>query len=136
MAWSKVVVALVFPISVFTCNQRDRDCEFAIARMDRIEEARGVPKRPAKLDRWMLEKCKHGKYATSDPVVHCALDADSDQAAAACIDRFTHDVLHMSKPNSAGSASGPVGINPLLDPSFKDDGDEHDENNPSERHWR
>lgn len=72
-------------------------CEQAIARLSRI----GSPP-PAEV----LEQCRRH---TSDPVIQCALDAASDQAAKSCID----DVVHRSlKPSSPGG--GGRGLNPLL----------------------
>jgi hypothetical protein len=79
-------------------------CERAFARLDRINGALA-----SKLPRSFLEECRHGRFASYDPVLRCAMDSESDATAAVCIDRIVKDVLRPS-PGSEGS-----GINPLLD---------------------
>lgn len=85
-------------------------CERAAARLQRIEAARPAPSiPPASTGRGLnplmamsaseraslvIDECRRGKYASYDPVLRCAMDAPSDDAAAACIDRIVHDVVH------------------------------------------
>jgi hypothetical protein len=94
-------------LATFGCRHRDADkCERALTRLDRISQT--MTKLSAKQRDNTLEACRHGKYAASDPVVRCAMDADSDDAAASCIDKFVRTVV---KPGTEGGS----GINPLVD---------------------
>ncbi len=45
-----------------------------------------------------LEACRRGGHAAYDPVLRCALSSDSDEAAAACIERMLADVLRGPPP--------------------------------------
>src|SRR5690242_497359 len=82
------------------------DCDRAVERLQRIEAARPRPAMPsgrglnpllelspAERANLTLEQCRHGEHAAYDPVLACARTADSDEAAAACIDRIVHDVV-------------------------------------------
>ena len=80
--------------------------------MQRIEAARPPPAihsdgkglnpllalSPAERASRELDECRHGKYASYDPVLACAMDSPSDDAAAACIARFVQDVVHEAAP--------------------------------------
>jgi hypothetical protein len=110
------VLAAICAMSLSACSSEDGACERALARLARIHAARSLPPLPARAAQLMLEECQRGKLATHDPVLHCAIDSASDEVAASCIDRFTHDVLS-PQPGSAGSRHDGQGLNPLLDPS-------------------
>jgi len=84
------------------CGRATDSCDRAIERLDRIHALTAKQKTDA------LEECRQGKYAAYDPVLRCALDAETDAAAASCIERFQKAVL---KPGAAEGA----GKNPLLD---------------------
>jgi hypothetical protein len=94
------VVALILG-----CHKPD-DCERALDRLARIHRAKGQPTPSKATTEWMLDACRTGKYAAYDPVLRCAMDSSSDEAAAECIDRGMKDVLR-------GSGDG-SGLNPLL----------------------
>ena len=99
---------------VVACGGHEPDaCERALARIARIEPMRSHPP-PAKFTRDALEQCRHGKFASYDPVLRCAMDSDSDATAEACIDAFDKRVMGPGPYPPA--PSGPQGINPLLDP--------------------
>ena len=102
------VVMLVLPTAA-GCRHHEPDaCERAIARLQRIEASRSAPppihsdgrglnpllaQSPAERANLELDECRHGTYASYDPVLRCAMDSASDDGAAACIDRFLHDVV-------------------------------------------
>lgn len=89
------------------CGESADDCGRAFARLERIDASKGNPvmKKPA-TDR-MIEVCRTGKHASYDPVLRCAIDSSTDEAAAECIDRGMKEVLK-------GSAGEGAGVNPLL----------------------
>lgn len=92
-------------LSILACRDRQPDdCERAFARLARIE-----PAVSAKLPSDAVEACRHERYATYDPVLRCAMDTETDDAAAACIEKLVKSVLRPS-PEAVGT-----GINPLLD---------------------
>src|SRR5262245_57276051 len=93
----------ILAVLALTMACRDRDpCERAIERLARLNAS---PPKGA------LDLCRHGKYAQYDPVLRCAMDADSDEAAATCIDQFVHSVVKPDAHNRTGS-----GLNPLRAP--------------------
>lgn len=85
------------------------DCERAIARLARIDRANGIELDAATSAR-LIESCRTGTHAAWDPVVRCAMDSPSDEAAAACIERGIEGVVK-TQPSEGGGGSG---INPLL----------------------
>jgi hypothetical protein len=88
------------------CHSPD-ECERGLARLARIDVARGQHSTPSSWTDGILERCR--KNAHYDPVLGCAIDASSDAQATACIDAFVKAVV---KP---GTADG-KGLNPLLQP--------------------
>jgi hypothetical protein len=89
------------------CSKPADDCQRAIDRLARIDAAKG---RAARNTQGMLETCRTGKHAAHDPVLRCAMDSATDEAAATCVDRFVDAVL---APAAKGSGGG-TGLNPLL----------------------
>ena len=89
------------------CRTPD-DCQRAIDRIERIEEANG---RSLHGTAWMVDACRTSKFAAYDPVLRCAMSSASDEAAAACIDRGLRDVVH-GPPDDGGGAKG---LNPLME---------------------
>jgi hypothetical protein len=86
------------------------DCERANARLSRIDKSRGQPMSNATADR-LTATCRTSKHASDDPVLRCAMESATDDAAAECIERGISDVV---VPSSSGSARDGSGINPLL----------------------
>ena len=86
------------------------DCDRAVARLQRIEARRAPAVAPAsgrglnplanlsagERTNLMVAECHDRKVAAYDPALACAMQAESDDAAAACIDRMLHDVVHDS----------------------------------------
>jgi hypothetical protein len=98
---------LALLVLVVACGKSPDACERAMARLDRI--AKPSPLRPtAETNREILAQCRRG---THDPVVWCALDAASDEAAASCVEAFIDRVLKPSSGSGGGS-----GLNPLFEP--------------------
>ena len=116
------------------CRHHEPDaCERAVARLQRIEAARPAPAvspasagrglnplmtmSPGERTNLMLDECRHGKYASYDPVLRCAMDGASDDAAAACIDRIVHDIVHAPAPEPAPGSTPGAGPAPRPDRS-------------------
>jgi hypothetical protein len=97
-------------LSLLGCRDTD-ECARAVARLDRIHATRSLPAMTTKQRDRALAECRRGPKTTYDPVLRCALDADTDAAASICIEQFVHDVV---TPGSAGSPQ-PRAVNPLLD---------------------
>ena len=89
-------------------------CERALDRIERIDAKKSIRPPSAASREQALDACRHEKYAAYDPVLRCAMDSDSDDAAAACIDAFVHAVVKPGAPAGSGSDVG-RGLNPLLD---------------------
>jgi hypothetical protein len=114
MSPSSKVIAIAVLICGACRNAEHDACEQAVARLARIDAAHASRRPNADHTSDVLDECRHGKYAAYDPVLRCALDADSDDAAAACIDAFVTTVL---KPGTTRGSDSPGGLNPLLEPS-------------------
>ncbi len=97
---------MLFVLSLGCQNPPD-DCQRAIDRLVRIATAKQYAAPIVRATERMTESCRTGRYAAYDPVLRCAMDSTSDQAAADCIDRGIKSVLKPS--DSPGS-----GINPLM----------------------
>lgn len=94
---------------VVGCHETSDDCARARARLDRIDASRGTPLLSGEPRREALEQCRHGRYAAYDPVLRCAMDSATDEAAAACIDAFDREM------GTARGGGAPAGINPLVE---------------------
>jgi hypothetical protein len=100
-------------LAIAACITPPDDCERAIARLERLNNAStlGFGQARSRIDdepstrQRMLESCRSPK-GQWDPVLRCAMDSPTDEATAACIER--HGVI---KP---GPRTGGSGINPLL----------------------
>jgi hypothetical protein len=88
-------------------DTRDDDCARAIARIERIHEQNRLPATSEAVRARLVESCRTHPKAKYDPVLRCAMDLPSDEAAAACIDQGMREVLKL------GSGGG-SGLNPLL----------------------
>lgn len=55
-----------------------------------------------------VDQCRHGAYAQYDPVLRCAMDSPSDEAAKSCIETGLDQVV---KPSAGVDGRG---LNPLL----------------------
>ena len=110
-----LAVALVAPLGA--CG-RDRDpCDRALDRLDRIEAAHPHRAHPSALGRKLMRDACRTDAWRSDPVVGCAIAGPTDEAAAACIDRFVHDVVEPAPGEHPGAdPHDGRGLNPLLDP--------------------
>ncbi|MEO8843484.1 MAG: hypothetical protein ABI591_03125 [Kofleriaceae bacterium] len=95
-------------VVVLGCHSPD-ECERGLARLVRIDVARGLGSTPARWTGEILERCRKDPHY--DPVLGCAIDANSDLQADACIDAFMKAVV---KPAAATDGQG---YNPLLQPS-------------------
>ena len=83
------------------------DCERAIARLERLQPSKApAPNRSAQ-----IEACRTGKISSWDPVLRCAMDSATDEAAAACIKTGIDGVLKGTAADGDGAGSG---VNPLL----------------------
>lgn len=93
------------------------DCQRAFARIARIDSAKGeAPPMGPKSTKEAIEQCRHGQYAQYDPVLRCAMDTNTDEAASSCIDEFMDAMQKDVPPPSRGAHTGePKGINPLLE---------------------
>jgi hypothetical protein len=99
-------IALVLAVA---CHQ-DSPCERAVARIERVSRH---PTSERGHD-FMIEGCRNpGPHTFQDPVLRCAMDSPTDEAAAACIDAFTKAVV---RPSVGSDSGGGKGLNPLLDP--------------------
>ena len=88
------------------------DCDRAVARLQRIEarhlvtvkpsDGRGLnpllSQSPGERTKLELDECHDAKVAAHDPALACAMTSDSDEAAAACLARMLHDVVHERPP--------------------------------------
>lgn len=101
--------ALVLAVT-FGCDKSTDACVRASARLERINKSKGYPALSKATTEQMIESCRTGKYASYDPVLRCAMDSNTDEAAADCIDRGMKDVLE----GSAGETGEGSGLNPLL----------------------
>lgn len=93
------------------CHSPD-ECERGLARLARINAARGSLGTPSRWTIEMLHQCRDGQYTGYDPVLRCVIASSTDEVAAACIDAFVKAVV---KPGSASELGG-KGLNPLLQP--------------------
>ncbi len=93
------------------------DCQRAFARIARIDSAKGeAPLMGPKSTKEAIEQCRHGQYTQYDPVLRCAMDSKTDEAASSCIDELMDAVLKDVPPPSPGAHTGePKSINPLLE---------------------
>lgn len=103
--------ALALALLALGCERDPDECERAAARVRRItSESPAQPNWPERSAAAALRTCRRGGNALHDPVLRCALDAPTDEAAKTCIDDFLDDVLEPYDPSPR-----PRGINPLLD---------------------
>ncbi|MFT3698408.1 MAG: hypothetical protein QM831_35015 [Kofleriaceae bacterium] len=83
--------ALLVATILLGCQHEGSDskdpCERAAARMARLNPAMTAPQQQR-----IREEC-HGKYGRRDPILACALDSASDDAAAACMDQVVKTVV-------------------------------------------
>ena len=110
-----VLLALVL---ILGCRGEDA-CEPALERLDRIAASRQQPSFSARARAEAIEQCRNHPRARHDPVLRCAMDSPSDEAAASCVDEVVDRVLEPpAEPD--GKLQGGDGINPLLDPGAMD----------------
>jgi hypothetical protein len=89
----------------------DDACQRAMDRIARIDAKRKWPAPTTEATRDLLASCRTGKYASYDPILRCAIDSPTDDAAADCMDKFIKAVLGASPKNAS---EAPKGLNPLL----------------------
>ena len=107
-----VQLALMLCILVLGCGQAQDDCQRAFARLARLDAAQSRPSLPGRHADEALAACRAaGRTVRLDPVVLCAMESTTDDAAARCIDQFVKAVIVPTDARSDGS-----GINPLLQP--------------------
>jgi hypothetical protein len=93
------------------CSKETDPCQRAIDRIARVNAQRNLPSSTREAEDEMLAACRKGGKSGYDPVLRCAKDSATDEAAAACIDRFLDAVLKIA-PKKPGPPPG--GLNPLL----------------------
>jgi hypothetical protein len=100
------MVRLVVLVFLVGCGSKQPDqCELAIERLQRLEKPGVPPMNTAAL----IDGCRTGRLSSSDPVLRCAMDSATDEAAAACIQRGIEGVIKGTAADGEG-----VGVNPLL----------------------
>jgi hypothetical protein len=109
-----LIVALLAPIGCH--HDEGGPCQRALARLDRIEQARPPRVHPSALGRALMRDACRGRAWQYDPAIGCAVAGPTDEAAAACIDRFVHDVVRPAPGAHPGTAPHDGrGVNPLIE---------------------
>jgi hypothetical protein len=81
------------------CKTEDA-CQRAMDRIARIDAKRKWPAPSPEATRDMLASCRTANHAAYDPVLRCAIDSPTDDAAADCMDKFIKAVLGASPKNN------------------------------------